>query len=319
MNQKPKRPLRLWTCFWGEKHLDLFERALVRSLSWPLNKDAIAHATWDIWTKESEFDLVADVAKSVGVNLELHAADPFLKLLDTAFLRDNGVMVLEMFKRSITRCLESGAQMLIAPPDTIFGGDSLPNMLQAAEQPGTVVFVAHIRVLPTAIPDLEGQVNRFGPMSSVSNSRLVKIAIKNMHRSFFEAAGGLERVNSFIGGIYWKLRPNGVISIQHHLPTPYVINWTNEDLAFFSRTNPPGQWPPVFGEIDHTWPATLFNGERARVLGSSDDAFICEVTDPEANVPPLMNYDSDTPDRFWRGAFHNKVLKQFCITLRSEE
>lgn len=311
-----RKPLRLWTCFWGEKHLDLFEKALVRTLAWPQNRDALCHASWDIWTLEKEFPLVEDVAKKVGIKLEFHAADQYLADLETKYLKDTGIMVLQMFLQSARRCLETGAQMLIAPPDTLFGGDSTANILQAGEQKDSVVFVIHIRVLPTLIDALESSSGL-----SMSNTKLVGHALSHAHKSWTEAefTPGHERINSFIGGIFWKRRPNGAYAVQHALPTPYLINWTKADMDFFSRQNPPGVWPPVFGQIDHEWPATLFPAERARVIGSSDDAFICEVTDERANIPALMNVEQDEPDRFWRRAFHNQMLRQFVVTLRGEE
>ncbi len=314
-----KKPLRLWTCFWGEKHLDLFEKALVRSLSWPLNRDALAGATWDIWTKESEFPVVAEVAKSVGINIELHAADQFIDGLHSKYLGDSGVMMLEMFKISMKRCIDSGAQMFLAPPDTIFGGDSVANILSAGEQPGTIVFVVHMRVLPSILNDLGTQVNRFGPESSVGNARLVTLAMRNAHKSWVEAEAGHDRINSFVGGIMWKRRPNGVYAVQHRLPTGYLYNWDQGDYDFFARQNPPGHWPPVFGEIDHLWPtACVYQHERARVLGGSDDGFCCEITDELANVPAFQPYDKNCPDNFWRNVYHNKVNRQFCVTFRGE-
>lgn len=306
-----KKPLRLWTCFWGNKHLDLFEKALVRSLSWPLNKDAIGHAKWEIWTKESEFGLVVDVAKSVGIAVELNAADSFINDLHTKYLGDQGVMMLQMFLKGAERCLSSGAQMLIAPPDTVFGGDSLANILQAGEQDGVVVFVVHIRVLPEILKSLDG---------SISNAKLVSLAMRNAHKSWTEAEFGHERINSHVGGIFWKQRPGGTYAVLHSLPTPYLINWTQGDYEFFSRQNPTGQWPPVFGEIDHLWPGEMVHKyERARTMGSSDDAFIVEITDPLSNVPPLQNYDRNNPDVFWRGAMHNKINRMFIVTLRGDE
>src|SRR3990167_6730810 len=142
------KPLRLWSCFWGDKHLDLFEKALVRSLSWPLNGAALQGASWDIWTRSSDFPAAADIAKAVGINIELHEADSFIADLPTKYLNDMGVMINQMYCISAKRCLDTGSQMLIAPPDTVFGGDSIANILQAGEQNDTVVFVVHIRVVP---------------------------------------------------------------------------------------------------------------------------------------------------------------------------
>lgn len=312
-----KKPLRLYTAFWGEKHLKLFERALVKSLSWPINRGALEGATWDIWTKKEDFGIVVDVAKSVGIKIELNESDQFLADLQTKYLNDSGVMMLEMFKISMRRCLDTGAQMLIAPPDTIFGGDSIGNILQAGEQKDTVVFVVHMRVLPEILDIIDGQYAG----ASIGNNRLCRLSMKSAHKSWTEAEFGHERINTFIGGIMWKKRPNGVYGVQHMLPTPYLINWTEEDYKYFSRQNPPGQWPPVFGEIDHSWPGFCVHAQaRARVIGSSDDAYIVEITDSgaEGNIPPLMNYDKTEPDKFWRNATHNLINKQFLVNFREE-
>lgn len=310
-----KKPLRLFSCFWGEKHLDLFERALVKSLSWPQNRAAIFHATWDVWTRQEDFASVVDIAKAVGIKIELQEADQFLADRDTKYLKDSGVMMNQMFTHSIRRCIDTGSQMLIAPPDTIFGGDSIANILQEGEHPGTVVFVPHIRVLPTIFDLLNGQYLA----ESIGNERLALLALKCAHKSFTEAEYGHERINTFIGGILWKKRPNGLIRMQHMLPTPYLINWTEDDFKFFTKEPSPGQWPQVFGMIDHTWPSHCVHGSgRARTIMSGDDAFIVEITEDADNIPPLMNYDASEPDRFWRNAPHNLVNKQFCYTFRGE-
>lgn len=317
-----RKTVRLYSAFWGQKHIDLFANALVPSLSWIQNKTALqdVSATWEIWTKAEDFPVVADIAKEVGISIVLNDLTPFLNDLDTKYLKDTGVMLNEAFKISAKKCLDTNSRMLLAPPDTIFGGDSIPNILQAGEYKDRVVFVFHMRVLPSIIDELARQANRFGPMNSISNARLLKLSLNNAHRSFTEAEVTGDRINGYIGGIFWRRRPNGIIAVQHCLMTPYLINWTEEDLAFFSRQNPPGTWPPVFGECDHLWPGVLvYPKDRAVVLGSSDDAFLCEITESESNVPPLQHYVQNEPDLFWRGAIHNKINRSFHITLRGDE
>lgn len=291
----------------------------MRSLSWPINRDAIQHAKWEIWSKESDWDAVAEVAKSVGVDIELYAADTFIADLETKYLKDTGVMMNQMFKISLKRCYDTGSQMLIAPPDTIFGGETLPNLLQAGEQKETVVFVVHMRVNPSIIDAIERQANRFGPASSMSNAKLVSLAMEHAHKSWTEAEIGGERSNSFVGGISWKKTPSGVYSVGHRLPTPYLINVTRLDYEFFARENPPGQWPVVFGELDHLYPAyCIYHQGRARVIGSSDHSFIVEITDHESNVPPIEHYDKGEPDSFWRKEYHNGVNRMFSVCFRGE-
>src|SRR3990167_8602387 len=147
--------IRVVSVFYGEKHLDLWEKVLVRSLSWPLNKEALQGAAYDVWTTESLFAIAADIAKVLGIKIELHAMDSFLADLPTKYLNDSGVMMNQIFLLSMRRCIDSGARMLLAPPDTCFGGDSVANILDAATQPGTVVFLPHIRVLPSIIPEID--------------------------------------------------------------------------------------------------------------------------------------------------------------------
>jgi len=314
------KPVRAFSCFWGDKHVkEIFPEVLVRSLCWPLNKAALQGSTWEIWTKEKDFAVVADIAKDVGMDIVLNDATPFIDKLHTHYLSDSGVMMNQMWKLFIKKCLDLGARGLTLPPDTIFGGESIPNILMAGEQPDSVVFVLHMRVLPHITGALDKLRNRFGPLASVSNAKLVTLALQNAHRSWVEAEAGGDRINSFVGGIHWKTRASGLVAAQHHLMTPYLINFTKVDYDFFNRETKPPEWPVVYGTIDHTYPATcVFPLTRARVLGSSDDAFMAEVTEPESNVPPLDGYSKNEPDKFWRNELHNLIFKQFVVSIRGE-
>ena len=68
------KKLRLWSCFWGDKHLELFEKALVRSLKWSLNRQALQGAVWDLWTKEEDFKIVKALADEIGIETDLNIA-----------------------------------------------------------------------------------------------------------------------------------------------------------------------------------------------------------------------------------------------------
>lgn len=301
------KPVRLFTCVWGS-YLDTFESALVRSLNWPLNKQALQGAIWDLCTEEKHFGDAADIAKKLGIKIELHA------IPDKATFSDMGVLLCEVFKPCIRRCIETDSRMLLAPPDTIFGGDTVANLLNIGRQRDTVVFVAHPRVHPTIVGELSDSV-------SIGNDGLVSLAWKHLHKSWSEAEyyPEVQRTNSQVGGVMWKKLNDDTIFVTHRLPTPYLINWNEDDYAFFNREVPPGVWPPVFGEIDHTWPATLvLPQERARYIGSSSAAFIVEITDAEKNIPPLSMQSNVEPDKFWRNAFHNQVFRQMSVIFNKE-
>lgn len=321
LNSKP--PLHIFTVAYGQKAVDLFIDCAVRSFCWPLNKDALVsrNATWHIWTLREDFPVVAEAASRVGINLKLNEADSFIERLSTDFLNDNGVMMLQMWLHTAKIVRECNGQLFTGPTDTIMSGESVPNILQAGELDGTAVAVGHIRVHPNILKDIEAQANRFGPASSIGSARLVSLALRNAHKSFTEAEfyPGKDRINSYIGGIMWQRRPSGVIAMTHRLPTVYLVHLTDDDINYFSRKNPPGTWPPVYGEWDHSWPsACLFPKQRMRYLGSSDDAFMCEITDPEKNVPPLQHYVKGEPDLFWRDFPHNAANRQFVVTLRPD-
>jgi hypothetical protein len=84
-----------------------------------------------------------------------------------------------------------------------------------------------------------------------------------------------------------------------------LANWIPEDYAFFINQ-------PSFGSYDHTWPGErLIRQERQRYVGSSDAAFICEVTDFDKNIPPWtpehLKVLQVHPDAFYRDNWHNAV------------
>lgn len=308
-----KKPLRLFTSLWGDKHIELFDTALVRSLCWPINRAALEGATWEIWTKQEDFAVVEAIAGNLPVKVELYAIDKYLADLETEYLNDSGVMMCKVFARAMRRCIDLKAQMLIAPPDTIFGGETIPNLLSIGSIPNSVVFVPHIRVHDTVIAELHGHKGSF------SNATLVTAAMKHAHKSWTEAEIGHERINTFIGGIFWRRLANDIYAVQHLLPTPYLVNWTEEDYNCFTRNPQPGEWPPVFGILDHLWPSMcVFPNQRARVVASSDIAFLVEITDADKNVPPLNHYKPEDPDTFWRNAMHNAINRQIIATFRGE-
>lgn len=303
--------LRLFTTTWGEPHLKLFENAMVRSLTWPLNRNAIAGATWEIWTKREDFETIQDIIKPLNVLPEFYAIDDYLARLKSDYLNDSGVMMAKVFAQAIKRCMNTNSQMLMCPPDSIYGGESIPNILAIGSVPDSVVFVPHMRVHQEILADL--------PPHSMSNARLVWVSMSNAHKSWTEAEAGQERINTKIGGIFWRRLPGDLYAVQHFLPTPYLINWQQIDYDYFTRIPPPNAWPPVFGEIDHTWPsACIYPQERARFVASSDIAFLSEITPPESNVPPLQHYEPHAADTFWRDAIHNKINRQIIATFRSE-
>ncbi len=300
-----KKQLRIWTSVWGEKHIDWFERFCVSSLMQPKNAAALENATWVINTRGPDRERIEKIIRGSGIKvrpeIEFCVFGPeFDQNPHSAGSFINQALILE-----IQRCISFNCQNLIAPPDTIFGDGTIPNLIEIADQRDVVVMAAHVRVLPD-IYFPYSQVN------SVSNAQLTKMAFENLHATWKEAEHGLPMINSYIGGVFWKYVSEDLLAVQHRLPTPYLINWTPEDLVFFRNQL---HW----GVLDHSWPhECLVHTERQRVVGSSDAAFMVEITEPTQNVPPAEHYRHDEPDLFWKNLKHNKQNRMYSIIFRRE-
>lgn len=300
-----KNKLRIYTAAWNDKYIDLFEKTVFRSFSWPDNLKTLKNenVTWSFYTNKESSTKLLQLAKRLELdNYEVR---------EVPHHSDMGVSLLKCFSREIEHCLSDNAKLLLAPPDSLFGDGSLKSIFELGSQPESCVAVAHPRVLNT-IFEYPEDLNLNEP---VTNSQLVSASFRHLHRSWSEAQYGYDKINSYVGGVMWRQIKKGLYSIQHRLPTNYLMHFTQSDLQFF--TDPKRYC--VFGDIDHLWPMKLIEEQRQRVVGSSDLAFICEVTDKQMNIPPNYPLDRNEPDRFWRNAYHNKIFRQFNVVFRGVE
>lgn len=313
------RPLRVFTFVYGAHHVDTFIRGTMLSLSWPGNREALDGSTWTIVTKADDAARLQSAveAKFPNVKLEIKIIPQTIQMsmgtVDTTNM-DASPLILMHLQAEIKACLDAKPQCrtLLAPPDTIFSENSVPNMLALGSQDGVCVAVPHPRVHPEILDDIQN--------SHQSSENLVKLAMgKHAHQSWKAAEIGVDCQNSLVGGIAWrKLKgtygDDILISGQHRLPTVYLANWLAEDYAFFINQ-------PSFGAYDHTWPGErLIRQERQRYVASSDVAFICEVTEFDKNIPPwtreMKTVIDAVPDAFYRDQLHNCHNRLTVFTFR---
>lgn len=300
---------------WGSHYVDLFKRACFKSLNWPKNQQAIHGATWNIYTKPEHFQEFETIFAGSSYKLQLFAIGESTRVAGCGFVKTNqcdaGVILLAGLRDQIAICLQSKKRMLMAPPDTLFGDGSVANMIALGSTPGSCVAAAHARVLPSLVDDVDYLCATRGP---VSNSQLVTMAFKHAHDSWKFAEVGHAKNNSFIGGIAWKELDHGLYSCIHRLPTVYFADFIPQDYDFF--------WGQVsFGGWDHRWPAeNLMRFERQRYVGSSDAAFIVEVTEWDKNVPPEISQRPAgiAEDSYWNSHYHNGINRQTSVILRGE-
>lgn len=277
-----EKALRLYTVAFGDKYLEWFKRALLPSLYFKKNRDAIQKAHWVIVTdKEEAYELASELFPEMTIECYYPRTAE------------------QDIQTEIESCLRKNAQLLMCPPDTVFANGTIPNLINAGAQYRSVVGMPHVRVNPSF---LEG-------MPIMASSQLVSHAWAHLHDSwkFSEVA---EYTNSYIGGVSWRKIAPRLIAVQHRLPTPYLVNFKPSDLEYFQHEE--------FNVWDHEWPSKLVNEERFRYIGSSDAAFAVEITERDLNCAVPQYTNPEEPDAFCRDQSHNKFNRQVLSILRSE-
>lgn len=284
--------LELLTSVWGHTHLDIFRRALLTSLSWDQNRQALKGAKWNLFTDDEHVAYLYKLCQDALPDTEISVGT-------TSMLRRYIDITQSAVVWQVEECLKNQSRLVMAPPDTIFGNGTITGLMEAGREKTSCVVVPHPRVLPTFL-----SLNDI--MYRANNAQLVGEAWKHLHRSWSDAEEGHEMQNSFVGGVVWKEITNGLIEVRHRLPTIYLADFTKEDLEVFKAM-------PSFGSYDHEFPSRLINQGRQRFVTSSDACFIVEITDGAKNVPPIWQ---GPVTEFWRKHPHNEHNKQIYSYFR---
>jgi hypothetical protein len=299
------RPLRIWTPVWGHKHVKLLSDALAQSFLWPKNHEAIRHAKWSLFIHHSEFDQVMTAVTKVlpESQIETIEAKESLEMLTA----QRGVLMCRALIQEIKKCLMDNHQFLISTPDFIWADGALASLRILGDQPGVCVAVPHPRVVPSILPSLS---------VPQTNTRLVSLSRQHAHVAWTSSEVGQNPTGSHKGGILWRDMSPGVTCLQHRMPSPYLVNFTTDDLGFFSTQT--DHFQAAFGSWDHQWSDKLIEQQRWRMLLSSDLGFMCEVTDANQNVPPKVPATPNDPDSFWHADLNFAMNRQYVATFRSD-
>ncbi len=299
-------PIRILSPVWGEKHLELFENALCRSLKWPKNRDAVQNVDWVFITdSQAMLKRCAILARDVAP----HAKVEGLISEDLGKPNiNNGHVLLKGVLQVIEKCLLDKLPLLMATPDFIFGNGTIQAFKEAGLTAGTCVSIPNMRVLPRVLTELTNQ--------APSNAELVSIGLKHPHAAWTNSQRGVDPGMTFGGGVSWFDLDKNVIGVRHWLPSPFYVNFLKEDLDYFKSDKT--EYPHHFMLWDHAWPSKLIDGGRVRYIGSSDGALMIEVTEEQDNVPPWNPKDKTNNDEYFKTSLHNIVQKQFIYTLRSQ-
>lgn len=285
--------LRIFTLVSGEPYQTWMQNGLVESLSWPRNKSAIRHAQWHIYTTEESHDRVVEIARPLGLDIVVE-----IMRQDWA-----GAFLAHAINHCLRDCAEQGDQMLVCPPDTIFGEGTMETIMTMAREPKVVVSAVPVRVNQDFMDEFFS--------SPYENSELVTLAWKHLHATWRDANIHLPRNNSFAGGVSWKKVGEKLVAVTHLLPTPFYVDPTPSDAEWFRQYGMPGAF-------DHLWPAKIVDEGRQRFIGSSDAAFAVEITESDKNIPVLYPVDPANPTNYLGNQKHNHVNRNTVCVFRMQ-
>lgn len=288
---------RIFTLAWGNQYLDWFERACVTSLSWPKNIAALrANASeWNVYSVVSDSERIKKILEPTGIPVQVH---PFVPR------NSSGETLQPVILDHLKNCAQTGNAFFMAPPDTIFSEGSVEHIAAIGSAPRTCIAVPHVRVnAGSFMSEFHGQ-----PLDSPT---LVSMAFRNLHKTWTDADIEQPITNSFLGGVTWRKLENNLYAVSHRLPTCYLGNVEQSDVDWFAK-----QFET--GTFDHTWPVKLVKEQRQRVIGSSDAAFIVELTKEHENHPVCQQRDMEDPDKFWRDEEHNYVNRNQISIFRGQ-
>lgn len=286
------KKVRIFTPCWGLLFAGRLERALGRSFGWQRNAGALAHnvAGWHIYTRQQDVSRVNDICAPLGFPM-------VYKPIDTRVREET---VLHAAQSVLKQCQEEDCLFMTAFPDIVFGDGSIEVMMELAQRLGSCVIAPHMRVTPQFLDAMTD------PMSG---PEMVNAAIGFAHPTFVEASSKARASNTFYGGVSWDKIGRDYF-VRHSLPSPWISNITPSDVEWFSKE-------PQWGTYDHNWPGKILDEQRAVIVGSSDAAFMVEVTDQLSNGALLSPVDEADPEKFYRAAPHHKDYRSHVMVFRT--
>lgn len=288
--------MRLFSIVFNEPYLTWFEQACVPSLMWPKNRAALEQvAAWDLWTTPTDAERVLAIARKLGLPIEMHAGLQGGTWADKAKLK---VSLTDALVLQIERCVRDS--FLWLAPDNVFGDGTIQSIAALGSVPGVCVALAPMRV------DVDKFMQHFGP-EPWENEELVRLAFRCAHQGFKDAEATLPKTNSMESGVSWRQIGEGLYAVTHRKHSAYLMQPTPEDAHWFRKNK-------KFGAYDHGFPQILVDTQRQRVIGSSDAAFVVELTPAAAHVPPLRDAIKNEPDRYGQDLSHHRANRNVvCI------
>ncbi len=280
--------VRLSTFVFGDAFFRLFERS-VTSIGWPKNRDALKGAVWSIHTDDKERAL--KIVEPLGLEVEFSEKP------------DGGIgdSLLKTLALDMERCV-GGDALLTAQPDTIFGDGTIKTLVDLGSEGLNAISVSHPRVVAETFPILT---------EPTSNAKLVGHAFNHLHRGWVSANMRADENNCFLGGVGWRELDKDLYAISVRIPTTYFVRPRGEDIDFLKTCK--------YGGWDHVWPERLVEEQRHRLIGSSDAAFMVELTSRKRNGALTRAARISDPDAYRFNREHHKTNRNSLVIWRAEQ
>lgn len=256
---------------------------------WPKNRKALEGAVWSIHTDNEEE--ARRIVEPSGLEVEINPVP------DASGI---GVRLLKSLVLDLEKCL-GGDALLTAQPDTIFGEGTIKTLVDLGSEGLNAISVSHPRVVASTFPILT---------EPTSNATLVKHAFEHLHPGWKLANMRGDENNCFKGGVGWREIDKDLYAVTVRIPTTYFVRPRSLDVEVL-RDCKEGGW-------DHVWPAQLVQEQRHRLIGSSDAAFMVELTELKRNGALPRAARLDEPDAYQFSLDHHKTNRNSMVIWRAE-
>jgi hypothetical protein len=274
---RKKDILYVFVPVWGKWHISLFFQYTMPSLMQSNNLPAVSKEKKIIinfYTQDLD-------APTIHENMSNYAnIYDYYIYLESEFTDLGRDKMANYLIHTLDKCVAENALMLLALPDFFYSDYSVKNLVSLSECKGVSISVPHPRVSYECIQDKLTMYNGLKISGSVNSESLVERAILCKHMAI-ELCDELKDENhTYYGGISIRELTNNNLVVVHNLPAVLLISPIIDDILFFRRR-------VRFNDIDTIWPHMLLRQSRLKVVGSSDIAFMVELTKDSTDKPPV--------------------------------
>ena len=286
--------LLIYLKVYGRLQLDLLRDFTLPTMMWPENLPACGLKSiyvdcYGLPAESSELeDILASGLSGIERTIAFTARSP------------------ESLGQGVARAHALGLRMFNLPVDMIFGNSSIRNLVNYSRHKHLVAAAGHLRV------DWRQFLERFTPDSfklPLSNAELVSLAMECPHHTAANSWSDLDNSTLKAGISLTRISP-ALVTMIHHLPSPWLASFTSEDVEFLSAHGE-GAW-------DHNWLQLLARQGRLRVMGSSELCFGIELTHDEASRPPVEPGSANQELKFEQAGAATDLCHQFVTSLRQK-